>query len=339
MSGFEGLGALFERMPVALYRSEPGGRLLAANTALANLLGYGSVDEILQGVENVRGIYAAPEIRLQWIEAIEEEGIVYDFDVELRRADGTTVWVEDTARVVRDDTGAIIYYEGALIDVSGKVRAKKAKDEFLAAISHELRNPLAVVLGLSEELASNYDTFTDEDRRDMARLIARQADDASWIIEDLLVAYRDNVSDIAISVREFDVTKETERVLEVVDYPIAITVRGTDPRVNADPRRTRQVLRNLVSNALRYGGDEVSLTIGKEGDRIEVAVRDNGPRIPEADVDRIFRPFERGTGAHPQGSVGLGLAVARTLARLMDGDLTYRYSQSLSCFVLSLPAA
>lgn len=339
MSNIEELGALFERMPVALYRSAPSGELLAANTALANLLGYETAAEVLQGTNSVISVYAAPERRNQWIETLEHEGIVYDFDVELKRRDGSTVWVQDTARVVRDDKGQVLYFEGALIDVTEKVRAKKAKDEFLATISHELRNPLAVVLGLGEELASNYETFTDDDRRDMAQLIARQADDASWIIEDLLVAYRDDMADIAVSKREIDVTKEAERVLEVVDYPIDIRVSGADPRVIADPRRTRQILRNLVSNALRYGGQTVTVSIAQAADRIEVTVCDSGSQIPDDEVERIFRPFERGSGDHPTASVGLGLSVARRLARLMEGDLTYRYTGDMSCFVLSLPAA
>lgn len=130
---------------------------------------------------------------------------------------------------------------------------KKAKDEFLATVSHELRNPIAVVLGLSEELASNYDTFTDEDRREMANLISRQADDASWLIEDLLVAYRDDVSRLPMTIQDIDIVKEAERVLEVVDDPISLEVRGAGTDVRADPRRVRQIVRNLVSNANRYG--------------------------------------------------------------------------------------
>ena len=339
MSRFEDLGPLFERMPVALYRSAPTGELLAANLALANLLGYATVEALFAGVSSVVSVYVGSDRRREWIDAIESDGTVYDFDVELRRADGSTVWVQDTARVVADDDGNVRYYEGALIDVTEKVKARKAKDQFVATVSHELRNPIAVVLGLSDELANGYETFSDEDRRDMARLIARQADDASWIIEDLLVAFRDDVDDIVVARKEFDVTKEAERVLEVVDHPVDVRVDGSEPRVIADPRRTRQVLRNLVSNALRYGGEEVSISIRKAMDEIEVMVCDNGEQISDTEVDRIFRPFERAGENHPSGSVGLGLSVARRLARLMGGDLTYRYTDARSCFVLSLPSA
>jgi signal transduction histidine kinase len=268
-----------------------------------------------------------------------EQDVVYDFDVELKRPDGTTLWVQDTARAIRDERGEILYSEGALIDVTDKVEAKRAKNEFVATVSHELRNPIAVVLGLGEELANNYDSFDDSDRRELAQMIARQAEDASWLIEDLLVAFRDDVSRVPVTPQEFDATKEVERVLEVVDHPVELEVRGEESLVFADPRRTRQILRNLISNALRYGGEEVMVRTGRIGDRVEIKICDSGDPIAPEDVERIFKAFERGTQTDHPKSVGLGLSVARKLARLMDGDLTYRYIKGFSCFVLSLPAA
>jgi signal transduction histidine kinase len=226
-----------------------------------------------------------------------------------------------------------------LIDVTDKIEAQKAKDEFIATVSHELRNPIAAMLGLGQELANNYDSFTDEDRREMAQMIARQADDASWLIEDLLVAYGDDLNGVSVHPEVFDVVKEIERVLEVEDHPIDLQVFDASSQVRADPRRTRQILKNLVSNARRHGGPTVSVALAKVGDRIEVKVRDSGVAILDADVERIFKAFEMGSrGAHPK-SVGLGLTVARRLARLMGGDLTYRYEEGWSSFVLSIPTA
>jgi signal transduction histidine kinase len=206
-------------------------------------------------------------------------------------------------------------------------------------VSHELRNPIAVVVGLGEELANNYESFTDMQRRDIAHLIARQADEAGWLIEDLLVAYRDDLDQLRVTPETFDVIKEIERVLEVVDYPIATPTYEGSTSVYADPGRTRQILRNLVSNAIRYGGDKIEMRLARVGDRIEIGVSDSGGPISEADVERIFRPYEQGSGPQHPKSVGLGLTVARRLARLMDGDLVYRYESGWSNFVLSLPSA
>jgi PAS domain S-box-containing protein len=339
MSGIDELKAFFRRMPVAFYRTSTTGQLIAANPALAGILGFDSVEEMMAQVKTVETIYMEPAQRANWLRRMATEGVILDFDVHLSRPDGTTIWVRDSARAVRDENGEIEYYEGSLIDVTDKFEAEKTKDEFIATVSHELRNPLAAMLGLGQELADNYDTFTDEERRDMAQMIARQADDASWLIEDLLVVYRDNLSQVAVSLQEFDVTKEIERVLEVVDYPIDIRVLEGSSRILADPRRTRQILRNLITNAMRYGGEEIQVTIDKAADRIEVKVQDSGKPIPDADVERIFRAYERGKGPSHAASVGLGLNVSRRLARLMDGDLTYRHEEGWSEFVLSLPSA
>lgn len=338
MNGIDELNAFFRRMPVAFYRTSTTGKLVAANPALANILGYDSVEEMMSALENVETVYMDPHQRTLWLERMASEGVIHDFDMQLTRPDGKTTWVRDSARAIRDDNGEIVYYEGSLIDVTDKIEAQKEKDDFIATVSHELRNPLAVMLGLGQELSDNYDSFTDYDRREMASMIARQADDASWLIEDLLVAYRENMSQVSVTIQEFDVTKEIERVLEVVDHPIPLKVLQGSSRILADPRRTRQILRNLVSNAIRYGGEEIQVSLAKAGDRLEVKVQDSGERIPHADVERIFRAYERGRGPSHSASVGLGLNVARRLARLMDGDLTYRHEESWSTFVLSLPS-
>ena len=339
MNGFDELNSFFRRMPVAFYRTSMTGELIAANPALAGLLGYPSVDEMLAVLPTVETIYMDPAQRADWLQRIATEGVILDFDVQLSRPDGSTIWVRDSARAIRDEKGQIQYYEGSLVDVTDKFEASRAKDDFIATVSHELRNPLAAMLGLGQELADHYDSFSDVERRDMANMIARQADDASWLIEDLLVAYRDNMSQVSVSIQELDVTKEIERVLEVVDYPVEVKVHQSSSLILADPRRTRQILRNLISNAMRYGGDAIQVSLDKAGDRIEIKVQDSGKPIPNADVERIFRAYERGRGTPHSGSVGLGLNVARRLARLMDGDLTYRHEDGWSEFVLSLPSA
>jgi PAS domain S-box-containing protein len=326
-------------MPVAFYRTSTTGELIAANPALATLLGFASVDEMMAVLPTVETIYMDPAQRADWLQRIATEGVILDFDVQLSRPDGTTLWVRDSARAIRDEKGQILYYEGSLVDVTDKFEASRAKDDFIATVSHELRNPLAAMLGLGQELADHYDTFTDEERRDMANMIARQADDASWLIEDLLVAYRDNMSQISVSIQELDMVKEIERVLEVVDYPIEVKVLDAGTMILADPRRTRQILRNLISNAMQYGGETIQVSLAKTGDRIEIRVQDSGPPIANSDVERIFRAYERGRGTPHSGSVGLGLNVARRLARLMDGDLTYRHEDGWSEFVLSMPSA
>ncbi len=221
-----------------------------------------------------------------------------------------------------------------------KVKARRARDEFVATVSHELRNPMSVLLGLAQELASGYESFSDEERREVANMMAHQADDASWIIEDLLVAYREDMSQVTVLTEDFDITEEVHRVLESVDEPVAFEPDEAASRVRADPRRTRQILRNLVSNAVRYGGDEIKVVTRRgDSDTVHIVVCDNGEPLDPHEAERIFESYERGSGLLNQDSVGLGLSVCRKLARLMDGRLSYEHDGVYSSFVVTLPAA
>jgi two-component system, sensor histidine kinase LadS len=327
----------FAHLPVPLYRTDVAGRLLAANHALAQLLGFSSTQELLNAAPDVAGFYRDSGTREAWVTAIEDHGVVRELDFELLRRDGSTVWVRDTARVVRDGSGAVLYFEGALVDVSEKVKLQRSRDEFIATVSHELRNPISVVLGLSEEMKEDYDSFSEDERKRMIELIARESEEAAWLIEDLLVAYDDNRRDLSLDIQRFPILPEITRAAGISGDPIAVA--GSDEAaVLADPGRTRQILRNLISNARRYGGPVIRVEVAATVDAVQIDVCDSGAPLDDAVIDLIFEPFaQEGRIAH-SNSVGLGLSVSRKLARMMGGDVTYTYEAGWSCFRLVLPA-
>ncbi len=212
----------------------------------------------------------------------------------------------------------------------------RSKDEFVARVSHELRTPLTVVLGLAEELRG--DSTPDPDLMDM---IAEQSRELSHIVEDLLVAARAEIGGLTIRPEVLAVADEIARSAAGAGVTGDLTGR-VDPelRVWGDPIRLRQILRNILTNAVRYGGDhiEVSAELSAAGVRIQIA--DDGSGVPEADRERIFEPYVQANNiAGVPASMGLGLSVARSLARLMGGDLAYEYIRGWSRFTLTLPAA
>jgi signal transduction histidine kinase len=170
--------------------------------------------------------------------------------------------------------------------------------------------------------------------------MARQSEDVSWIIDDLLVAYREDMSQVAVAAEEFDVHAEIGRVLEGVEEDIAFEPGEDASRVVGDPRRTRQILRNLISNAIRYGGDDIKV-ITRRGDArsIDILVCDDGDPLDAKDAERIFESYERGSGLLDAKSVGLGLSVARKLASLMNGYIVYDHDGEYCSFIVTLPAA
>jgi signal transduction histidine kinase len=109
---------------------------------------------------------------------------------------------------------------------------------------------------------------------------------------------------------------------------------------NADPLRVRQIIRNLLTNAMRFGGPEVVVELGREDDAVCVRVKDNGPGPSPEVAERIFEPYVRTLDAvTTPRSIGLGLAVARHLALLMDGDIRFVRRDGWTEFELKLPPA
>jgi signal transduction histidine kinase/PAS domain-containing protein len=218
----------------------------------------------------------------------------------------------------------------------------RSKDRFVASVSHELRTPLAAVLGFAEELRDSADSFQPQELTGMLELIADQSQEMANMVEDLLVSARADIGTISIVGQEVYLRSQAEATLAGLGSIGArtIDVVGGPGKVWADPSRTRQIIRNLLTNAVRYGGTEVTVEATELGERTMLSIRDNGPGLPEAEWERIFEPYERAHDTPTQpASIGLGLTVSRQLARLMDGDLTYESDGSSSVFKLVLPAA
>ncbi len=218
----------------------------------------------------------------------------------------------------------------------------RAKDQFLASISHELRTPLTAVVGFGEILRDSGSTLSESERREFLDVLIGQGSDVTNIVNDLLVAAKADIGTLNVSRVSVNLRAQTAQVLEAFnrDQMARIgLINAHDVRAMGDPDRIRQIIRNLITNALRYGGADVHVeVVGDE--RTGILVCDNGPGIPDLDRERIFQPYQRAHNAPGvAGSLGLGLSISRKLARLMDGDLVYRHDHQRSIFELSLPRA
>ncbi len=216
----------------------------------------------------------------------------------------------------------------------------RSKDEFLASVSHELRTPLTTVVGLSAELRDRPQDFSTDEAEELVGLIAAEAGEMANMVADLLVAAREEVDAVAIHPEAIDVAAEVRGVIRALAPGRAMDVRVVgDAKAWADPMRARQVVRNLFTNALRYGGDSIRFEVCQDAGRVVMRAVDDGDPIPPAQQALIFEPYHRAhTSPSQPASVGLGLTVARRLARLMGGDLTYRVEAG-NVFELTLPAA
>ena len=213
----------------------------------------------------------------------------------------------------------------------------RSKEQLIASISHEMRTPLTAVVGFAQLLQISDSGLSAEERAELIRSIADEGLDLTNIVEDLLTAAKAEAGTLTVVRVPVDLRANAAQVLETLSRYQPIELIGSAVRVSGDPGRVRQILRNLISNALRYGGDRIQINVIDDPSP-RVQVRDNGRGIPAEERDRIFDPYQRAHDAPGlTASMGLGLTISRSLARLMGGDLTYRYEAGESIFELLLP--
>ena len=215
-------------------------------------------------------------------------------------------------------------------ELTGQV---SARDRFIATVSHELRTPLTGAMGLLEVVRAG--DIAEEERDEMIDLALMQVKDMADIVEDLLVAARAANGMLTVNPSVTDVSACARDVLSVIPHHFSESI---EPEANAwaDPVRVRQIVKNLLTNAVRYGGPGRSIAVRTDGRMVVVEVSDDGPPLAADFVARMFEPYERVAGSAAPESVGLGLTVAQTLARLMGGDVTYHHD-GRAVFRLTLP--
>ena len=279
--------------------------------------------------EGIRSELMAPiMIRDQWVGTLGYSDFWRD-DV------WTDVEVDGLMRAA-DMVGAYWERESAR---EGLEELAEAKDRFIATVSHELRTPLAAVVGFSGELADGLEMYSPEEIAEMVVLISSQSQEVAQLVDDLLTAERAASGNLTISPRSIDLLDECRSIVDSLGVELDVAIVGDPSMAWADTLRTRQIVRNLLTNAYRYGGKTVRVEVSNHRNLASLVVSDDGPGVRGIDAEHIFDPYYRSqspSDARPD-SVGLGLAVARQLARMMGGDLVYRRRGGWTRFELSLP--
>ncbi len=277
-----------------------------------------------------------------WLAAVARGERQWDGDLWLSRFGGGGLWYR--IRHIVPGEGEPDYAHTIvtgmniteLKEVQAALRSlDNAKNEFIATIAHEMRTPLAGVVGFSLELAQNLGDYPEEMVREMVTLISRQASELSYILDDLMAVAAAEMSALRVSNEAFDVTRLVEDVVNTVGTPIDVVV-ASSLYAKADPIRVGQILRNLLTNVERYGGSARRLEVLAAGGRVRISVIDDGPGLTDERIEEVFGSFGHVDSSGAVGSMGLGLNVSRTLADLMGADLVYERIGGETHFSLDL---
>jgi len=286
--------------------------------------------------------------------AANERREAFRLEHRLRRADGTFGWVIDSARPRFCAEGEFLGYVGSVIDITERKEREQAlrdadrrKDEFLAILAHELRNPLAAI-----RMAMGVIRRTDGDMArvvGMADIIERQSTQLSRLVDDLMDASRISRGIVAMQKEAVDLASIIAQVAEgirhqcrVRNLEFSVSLPDQPLVIAADTLRITQVISNLLDNACKFTEHgTVSLEAERAGDEALVRVRDTGQGIAQDQLPHIFEMFTQAEGrSRDSGGLGIGLALARSIVHLHDGRIEVRSERGKgSEFIVRLPLA
>jgi signal transduction histidine kinase len=237
--------------------------------------------------------------------------------------------------------GPIVENERLGGEVAALAELVDSRNQVLAAVSHEVRSPLATVVSAAATLEGRMADLSPENRKVLVDLIRKNSQELTEIVDDLLVAARGDSATESIETQPVDPASEIVALAATIeDLPREMAVKGHASLAMADPTRFRQIMRNLLSNATRYGGDSIWVELEDGPASVAISVCDDGAGVPDELAKKIFEPY---VSAHEKGgqpqALGLGLAISRRLARLMAGDVTYSRSGDVTRFTLTLDKA
>jgi PAS domain S-box-containing protein len=344
-----GYRAFFDHASEGIFRTTPDGRYIDANPALARIYGYDDRAALMRGLTDIAGqLYVDPARRTHFQALMQANDRVSAFESDIRRRDGTTIWISENARAVRDRTGRIVCYEGTVEDITGRraaqrasaralaaaEEASRAKSAFLAAMSHELKTPLNAVLGFSEIMKDEvlgpitpprYRAYAADIHASGSRLLA--------IVSDVLDVARLSGGAITLNARPYAMAALAEEALAMARIAtkdhrdVALDVADDLPLADCDPQRLRQSLVNLLSNALKFTPEGGTVSLSARCDdtgALTFAIKDTGIGMDAGKIAAALEPFRQidGTLARRFEGAGLGLSIAKSLVELHGGTLT-----------------
>ncbi|HTU17643.1 MAG TPA: ATP-binding protein [Gemmataceae bacterium] len=341
----------FENAPAGLAHVDTNGRFLLVNDRLCAILGYTRAELLRKTFLDITYRDDLAASNESFTALLRGDRVNYVLEKRYVRKDGSPVWAEFFAALQRDAAGTPAYVIAVIRDLSERKRleselrqakeaaeaANRAKDEFLANVSHEIRTPFGAILGMTELVL---ETPLTEDQRQCLQTVQSAADHLLGIINDLLDFSKIEAGKLELDLADFSLRAMLDDALRILavrahkkGLELACHVQPDVPdALVGDAGRLRQVLLNLIGNAVKFTAQgNVVVRVGVVGAPVSegevgvyFAIRDTGIGIPKNKQESIFQAFkqEDSSTTRKYGGTGLGLTIAARLVALMGGQIS-----------------
>ncbi|HEX8169924.1 MAG TPA: ATP-binding protein [Thermoanaerobaculia bacterium] len=291
------------------------------------------------------GVLTCDAERCRLYAVLHGEAVYDEVEETFFRADGTSFPVEFCASPMRDEAGALLGSVITFRDVTEKRAAalaaeaerryreaeaqNRAKDNFLATLSHELRTPMTSILGWVQFLRTG--EFDEEELREALQTIESSARLQARLIDDMLDVSRMVLGKFQVDLKPTRISDVVEAALTTArpaaaerDVRLTSEIADRDAVVDADPNRIQQVIGNLLSNAIKFtpAGKHVDLRLERTNGKLQIRVTDEGEGIEPTFLPYVFERLRQAEGSNSRSGLGLGLAIARHIVELHHGDIT-----------------
>ena len=339
---------LYEEAPNAYFSVGADGRIERANRSARELLGYSRYELVGRPVfdlyaDTENGKPKAQEVFERFLAGEE----IRDQELEMRRADGSKVWVSLSVRPIRDREGRVVASRSVVADITEHRKLDQLKDDFIGLVSHELRSPMTVITGAINTVLTEAERLSPEETRQLLKDAALEADLLSNLLGNLLELSRIQTSRLYLHVEAISVSKVIQGTVEEIKrqssaHQFVVSVPRKLPPVYADPLRLERILYNLLENAVKYSpqGGEIGVSVKLQKEHLVIGVSDQGVGISPADQTKLFAPFQRLEEFRPDGvrGIGLGLLVCRRLVEAHGGRIWVKSKPGRgSTFFFTLP--
>jgi PAS domain S-box-containing protein len=358
------LRSILDHLPLGVMFLDPGGRVIDTNPRLCEMLGRSA--DSLEGML-LNGLVHAddmPEVQRQRRRLLRGQTVAVQRQLLALTGDGQWLPVKVSATALRDPSGRVLRMVAVLEDISDHLRleaseralqqaeaANLAKSEFVSRMSHELRTPLNAMIGFAQLLGLDREPGLAPHQRDWTQQIQRAGWHLLEMINETLDLARIEAGAVQLVLQPVDIAPLVAACRAMVSsgaaerrVQLSEDLSSDAPAMQGDATRLKQILTNLMSNAVKYNheGGQVTVSARRDGaDHVVVAVRDTGLGMSATQMDSLFQPYNR-LGRENSGieGTGIGLVISRRLAELMGGTLQVHSTPGDgSTFTLRLPAA